>query len=587
MNFLNRVPLGKKLQIYLSVFLVVCLLFLLFFFSFQYNALLNEEYEQMRADGFALSSRLLADMTVQYTLQTQVAENREMFEFVTTVHYGVSREYSSRISDYFMEAFRIEETLSGSVLRLAKDCTTMNAYPAFSMTLQEVLEKPWLDPDILKLDSIQRVFWARGDLDGSECLICYSGLYKTTKPYDLQMVVMYGIPIGKINNILYNSADNAEILMVSPDFETVIGNDKLSIPPDILKELTDQETSKRVDINGKRYMASSMSLSGSDIGLNDWKVIVVRDPQSFSGDSVRIILLWICALFVLFVGLTLLNSSVTRHIVKRCRTVMGNIHRIAAEQYTGNDPLDGQDEFSQINEELIRLSAHLDRLVTDEYKRIMLLQQEQIASLQNQINPHYIVNTLEAIRMKLLIQGESESSQMVQYLAESLRTYAWEPRSQVTIREEIDFLERYMMLQNYRFINKITYYIEVDDSLLELSIPHFILQPLIENAILHGFKNKIQNPHLEISFVLDEEDLYIVISDNGLGMDQETLEKLQARMGQEEHQMHSGQGSIGILNVYWRIKLLYGDRCHMQVKSKEGYGTEIEIRLQTKKREAL
>ena len=144
-----------------------------------------------------------------------------------------------------------------------------------------------------------------------------------------------------------------------------------------------------------------------------------------------------------------------------------------------------------------------------------------------------------------------------------------------------------MALQNFRFLNPITYYIDVDESLLEMSIPHFILQPLIENAIIHGFKNKIEKPHLEISFVLDEEDLYIVISDNGLGMEEETLQKLQERMIRKQHQMHSGQGSIGVLNVYWRIKLLYGENCHMQVRSKKGYGTEIEIRFSVKKREAL
>lgn len=100
---------------------------------------------------------------------------------------------------------------------------------------------------------------------------------------------------------------------------------------------------------------------------------------------------------------------------------MDKIHRIAAERYAESDPLNGQDKFAQINNELIRLPAHLDRLITDEYKRTLLLLQEQISSLQNQINP-------------------------------------------------------------------ITYYIEADEALLNLSIPHFILQPLIENAIVMALK---------------------------------------------------------------------------------------------------
>lgn len=579
MQFLNRISLSKKLQIYLSVFLLVSLLFLVVFFVFQYNTLLTDVHSQMTADGNTASTRLVGTMSVMKILQAQAAQDTDMRQFVTTYHYGVSREYTAKISELYMRTLELQENMPGSVLRLAKDCRTMNAYPVFSMTLQEVLEKPWLDPKILKALNVGEVFWARGDLDGSQCLICYSGLYENSKPFELAMVVMYGIPIGQINSLLYKDQDNADVLLVSPDYNTVIGNERLSLPRDAVEELIKLPAGNRFEFNGNRYMVSSMPVSGTDIGLEGWHFVVLRNPQSFQNDSIQVMLLWMGALIVLFVVLTLLNSSVTRHIVSRCRTVMDNIHRITAEKYTENKPLDGQDEFSQINNELIRLSTHLNRLITDEYKRTLLLQQEQIASLQNQINPHYIVNTLEAIRMKLLIQGEKESSQMVQYLAESLRTYAWEPHSQVTIREEITFLERYMALQNYRFINPITYYIEVDDSLLNLSIPHFILQPLIENAIIHGFKNKIEKPHLEISFVLDEGDLYIVISDNGLGMEEEILQKLQERMGREQHQMHSGKGSIGVLNVYWRIKLLYGENCHMQVRSKKGYGTEIEIKL--------
>ena len=585
MQFLNRISLRKKLQIYLSVFLLVSLLFLVVFFVFQYNSLLTDEHDRMISDAGSASTRIVGSMSILKRIQTQAAEDTDMLKFVTAVNQTGGREYTTKISQLFVDTLELQETMPGSILRVAKDCSTMNAYQFFSMTQQEVLEKPWLDPEIMEARNYGRVYWARGDLDGSDCLICYSGYYRTTRPFGLQAVVMYGIPTAYVSNMLYENHDNAEMILVSQDRKIVLGNDRLGLSADTISAIARQD-SRWVTVNEKRYMVASIPVFSEVLGTS-WDFVVLKDPSAFQNESIRMIILWMGVLIALFVLLTLLNGSVTRHIMQRCRTVMDNIHRIAAEKYTENNLLDGQDEFSQINNELIRLSTHLDRLITDEYKRTMLLQQEQIASLQNQINPHYIVNTLEAIRMKLLIQGEKESSQMVQYLAESLRTYAWEPRSQVTIREEIDFLERYMALQNFRFLNPISYYIDVDDSLLNLSIPHFILQPLIENAIIHGFKNKIEKPHLEISFVLDEGDLYIVISDNGLGMNEETLQRLQYHMNPENYQMHSGQGSIGVLNVYWRIKLLYGDNCHMQVRSKEGYGTEIEIRLKTKKSEAL
>lgn len=573
---MNRISLRNKLQIYLSVFLLVSLLFLVIFFVFQYDAMLTDEHDRMIADAGSSSTQIVSTMAILKRIQAKAAEDTDMLKFVTTVNQSGGREYTAKLSDIFVETLELQDTVTGGVLRVAKDCRTMNAYQVFSMTLQEVLEKPWLDPEILKPQNYGRVYWARGDLDGIECLICYSGYYQATRPFDLEAVILYGIPVSMISSTLYNNSENTEMMLISADGRTVLGNDRLEMDSERLLQIAQQD-GRWISVDGSRYMVASVPVYSEVVGVG-WSMVALQASRNFQNESVQVILLWMLALIGLFILLTLLNGSVTRHIVSRCRTVMDNIQRITAEKYTDNQPLDGQDEFSQINNELIRMSTHLDRLITDEYKRTMLLQQEQIASLQNQINPHYIVNTLEAIRMKLLIQGEKESSQMVQYLAESLRTYAWEPRSQVTIREEITFLERYMALQNFRFINPITYYIEVDDALLDLTIPHFILQPLIENAIIHGFQNRIEKPHLEISFVLDE-DLYIVISDNGLGMEEETLQKLQENMNREQHRMHSGQGSIGVLNVYWRIKLLYGDNCHMQVRSKKGYGTEIEIKL--------
>jgi len=397
---------------------------------------------------------------------------------------------------------------------------------------------------------------------------------------------MLGIEMSQINSILYSGHSNADVLMVSPGAATVVGRNKLSLSTEKLTQLQQNRTSTWAAVQDEYYMFSSISVSGTGIGVENWRFLVLRDPRTFSHDSLMIMLVWLFVLVTLFVGLTLVNRFVTRHILSRCHVVVENIKRISMEEFTGSQRLDGQDEFAQINQELNSLADHLDRLITNEYKRTLLLQQEQIASLHNQINPHYIVNTLEAIRMKLLVQGEKESSLMVQYLAESLRTYAWNPRSMVTIREELEFLERYMKLQNYRFLNQITYHVEVDEQTLSVHIPHFILQPLIENTIQHGFKNIVKDPYLEISFVPDEEYLYIIISDNGLGMDEETLQTLQTRMQAEQHQSHSGHGSIGILNVYWRIKLLYGQDCNMKVKSKRGYGTEIEIKLNIRKGEA-
>ena len=100
---------------------------------------------------------------------------------------------------------------------------------------------------------------------------------------------------------------------------------------------------------------------------------------------------------------------------------------------------------------------------------------------------------------------------------------------------------------------------------------------------MHGFRHKIKKPHLDISFVRSGDALYIKVSDNGFGMDEQTLTKLQARMQAPEPNLHSGEDSIGLMNVYWRLKLLYGQDCGMQITSKPDYGTEVEMMLNLRK----
>ncbi len=601
MKFLDQLPLAKKLSLYLAALVIVSVLFLAVFFLFQSNSYQTESLDQMKTESAAATAQLQSDMKVQQTLLEQVASDAELRSFVRQRYDEPNSGYQKTADRLLRQLLDIRKTLEGSKLLVVNDNSTIQSEEIFRMNIREFLENPWVDPAIKEPSQSQAVYWACGMLQGSsQWLICYQGLYSSVKPYGLEMVAVLAVPVSRIEEMLYRQSEETGFVLAGMPGGGVVGTHPDMTEMD-LQACMQAQSGDRVQTKSGSYMVVRTPFSVEEITLTGCQFLALREQSQIYRGFQGMAILWAVVLLTLLGTLAVLTRNVTRHIIRRNRVVMQHIGRIASEDFSISNELKGKDEFYLINEELNGLAVRLKRLITDDYKNTLALQQaaiekqqlqlefqqEQIVALQNQINPHYIVNTLEAIRMKLLLQGERESSEMVLYLTESLRTYAWTPQSVVTLREELEFLDRYLMLQNYRFLNKITYHVEADESLMTVELPHFLLQPLVENAIQHGFKNMVAQPHLELSVLAEGEDLYIMLSDNGLGMEPEALQILQKRMEEDDFSTPIGGTSIGVLNVCRRIKLLYGQDCGLTVKSKPGYGTEIEIRLKRTRKEGL
>ncbi len=595
MHFLDRFLLSKKLSIYLAAFLIVSVLFFVIFFVFQFQSYSTLEQQQMLQDGSNAVSRLLSDMNVQQKLVTQLSANTELRDFVRKDHTKLDPAYRETSEAVLWELYRAESTLSNSVVVIANNNDALRSYAAFETPLHTVTNADWFDSQALDITTSQNLFWGTGELNGVRCLICYKGIYSSQKPYELDMVVMVGLRSAHIESSILQDHPGTEMLLFSQAQSLLAGSTNLSVQE--LQQLLNPGSDFWSSLDGKLYITGQVPVQNPDIGISNWNLLVLRDSQGFIREYVTMFFCWLMVLLAVFGSLLMLNSSVTRHIISRCRTVLNHIGQIASEDFTINSDLDGNDEFYLINEELNGLAVRLKRQVVDEYNHTialhqaeikaqrleLLYQKEQIAALQNQINPHYIVNTLEAIRMKLLLQGDEESAEMLLCLAESLQTYSREPYRLVSISEELTFLRRYLLLQNYRMVHPIAFTVEAEDAILEQQIPKFILQPLIENAIIHGFRPKIKEPKLTLSFQQKEETLSVQIADNGLGLDEETLHQLRSRMEAAKPDLHGGGRSIGLMNVYWRLKLLYGQDSDLSIESAPGCGTSIHITLNLRK----
>ena len=209
------------------------------------------------------------------------------------------------------------------------------------------------------------------------------------------------------------------------------------------------------------------------------------------------------------------------------------------------------------------------------------IKQAQYLALQNQINPHFLYNTLDAIRTDALIAGINQVADTIEALSAYFRYTVTNIDKYGTLAEELGSIKDYMTIQQYRFGENLKLDIEnIDDSLMHNLLPRMTLQPLVENAIYHGLEAKRKKGTVSISAHVTEDLLILNVSDDGCGMDIRAVDKLNAYLGRADSEYITSEkkkGGIALRNVQSRIKLLFGEEYGMQIFSEIGVGTTIRI----------
>ena len=216
--------------------------------------------------------------------------------------------------------------------------------------------------------------------------------------------------------------------------------------------------------------------------------------------------------------------------------------------------------------------------------------QAQYLALQNQINPHFLYNTLESIRSEALTAGLTALADMTEALASFFRYTISKVENLVSVEEELQNCETYFKIQRYRFAERLQLTIQCDsgdrEEIYNCRLPKLTMQPILENSIIHGTECKIGTGHLKIHLERTARLLLIRISDDGVGMDEQTLARMNGQLQKsartvaaQEAQDAKARGGIALCNVNNRIHLLFGEEYGLRVFSVPGVGTDVEILL--------
>ncbi len=319
------------------------------------------------------------------------------------------------------------------------------------------------------------------------------------------------------------------------------------------------------------------------IGQYDWKVHFLFDngelEKRTGKNRLAIYFLAATALCVIFLLTGLLSGSITGRI----QTLVRKMEKVEGGDLEIRNVLAGNDEIGVMDGHFNRMVNRLEESIRVNYVREIESRAAELNALQSQIHPHFLYNTLETISAMAARKGAMEVCDLIHRLGVMFRYSIDMPsKGWVALREELEHVSNYVQIQQARQPGRFELFIDADGSVLRCRVMKFILQPIVENAILHGFRDLEGTHSIEISIRMEGEIMQVAIQDDGRGMPESRVEELNRSLQEEDgDSLLTRKASIGIKNVHMRLKLAYGDGFGLVIRSAEGIGTRVEYTLKT------
>ncbi len=371
--------------------------------------------------------------------------------------------------------------------------------------------------------------------------------------------------------------DSTGFIISHPD-SSLIGKEGLSSTE--LKAVLENETGH---LSGKMSNNSDL-VAFSKLSVPNWYLIMrlpattVYGTDIFSFDVMRAML--ILAVIVVFViALIIIYSSIVENTVKRINNAIMVLKSEGIDQADNVASLNDKNNKSLalLENNANQLVITIKKLMEESYEAKLKARDFQLKALQAQINPHFLYNTLDAIKWMILEDYKQDSIWMINAFSRYFRLSLSKGRDVVTLRDELELIESYIGIMQKRFSNISTIEINIDEELKNCLIPKLSLQPLVENALNHGILHSQNNEgRLTIAATEEDERLIITIKDNGNGMSQQQLDNI---LGQSNSSNTKG---YGLGNVDERLKLFGGENCGLSISSEINVGTTVTISLPIK-----
>mgnify|MGYP000158888888 FL=1 len=285
-------------------------------------------------------------------------------------------------------------------------------------------------------------------------------------------------------------------------------------------------------------------------------------------------------IIVTFACLLLLAFWLSRLLTKKIWKISNAFYRFQEGNFDIQIPVKGEDELDKLAMDFNTMAYNMNQLINKVYKAEIAQKHAELFALQAQIKPHFIYNTLESLKMLAELHDEEKIADSLASLGNIMRQNNSIGRHLIEISTEVDNLTDYVKLQNLTNNDRINLSFSLPDDIMKFKILNLVLQPIVENSIKHGLRIGREPLNIKISGYTDGSDLYLTVKDDGKGIGADRLKELNEIINREPIVSDKQEtGGIGLANVNKRIKLYFGNNYGVNLKSEEGKGTEVMIRI--------
>ncbi|WP_136604023.1 sensor histidine kinase [Paenibacillus dokdonensis] len=408
---------------------------------------------------------------------------------------------------------------------------------------------------------------------------------------ELESLKKYGVLVLNVNTGMLNSILNQETFdtMIVDDQDYIIAanrsdwNDKKLTDISLDKNIMTQKSGTfEATLNGipSKVLIDELKPVSSENGVRIISVFsigsIVKEPNQIIRLALTVIVISIILAFLLIYGV---SSLFSRRMLRLSR----HINRVGLGDFDTTLQIDGKDEIGLLSRQfnsMVRSIHDLMEEVTHSNEKNRLLEQKQseirFKMLASQINPHFLFNALESIRMEAHMKGQTEIARVVRLLGKMMRNNLEVGNSKIPLKQELEMVRCYLDIQQFRYEERLRYEFIVDPELESLHVPPLIIQPLVENAVVHGLDNNAEGALVKVEIVRNGNEARFTITDNGIGITTERLNKVMSTL--EDSEEREGE-RIGLRNVHVRLKLTYGEPYGLSIHSLPGDGTAISFSI--------
>lgn len=324
------------------------------------------------------------------------------------------------------------------------------------------------------------------------------------------------------------------------------------------------------------------------LGKKDYRIYKQQLPFGFSivlgimENQVEMVLfnatkIYIIGIVVILVAGLVSFTVFTYKMTKPIQEVMDKMQQVKKGDFETKLPDYDNREFHEISTVFNEMTAYINHLINQVYEKQISIKEMELKFLQTQMNPHFMFNVLNTIALQARMDGNEDVFKMISSFSQLIQAKIYHSDSEkVKMRQELEYVNYYLYLQNFRYGERLSYHIEVeDDRILEMYIPKLCIQLIVENAVVHGIEPKMENGRVNVHIYTGEASVYIEIEDNGVGFDTEGKITLPIR----EKEKDASHNHVGLNNANHIIRLMYGEEYGLEIYSEPQKGTKVIIHI--------